>query len=375
MSITDDVTVDEERGKGGYLRQLYECTNDFNFIKTFKWGLIIGAVICIVAILSLVTRGLNLGIDFEGGGVWEVPVTDVSIEDARDVLEPLGAGDAKIQTVTGAQGDERIRVQSEITDPEVTSEITGALADMAGVTTEEVAVNTVGPSWGEEITKQAQRALVIFFILVSLYISIRLEWKMAVGALVSMVHDLLLSIGVYSIFAIEVTPATLISFLTILGYSLYDTIVVFDRAQENAARTVAKTPYRYLMNRTLNQTLMRSVNTTLATILPIVSMLVVGSIVLGAETLEEFALALLVGLTSGAYSSLFVAAPLVSYLKEREPKFAYTGEAAPATLAPAGDEAGPITPRAAKRSSATRRPPTPAAPAGAIPPRPRKKKR
>jgi preprotein translocase subunit SecF len=376
MSVTDDVTYEEERGKGGYLRQLYECTNDFNFIKTFRWGLIVGAIICLVSIGSLVTRGLNLGIDFEGGGVWEVPVTDVSIEDARDVLEPLGAGDAKIQTVTGAQGDERIRVQSEITDPELTSQITTALADLSGVTTEDVTVNTVGPSWGEEITDQAQRALVIFFILVSLYIAIRLEWKMAVGALVSMVHDLLLSLGVYSIFQIEVTPATLISFLTILGYSLYDTIVVFDRAQENAARTVAKTPYRYLMNRTLNQTLMRSVNTTLATILPIVSMLVVGSLVLGAETLEEFALALLVGLTSGAYSSLFVAAPLVSYLKEREPKFAYTGEAAPSTLAAPGDEeAGPITPRAAKRSSAARRPAAPATPSGAIPPRPRKKKR
>ena len=376
MSVTDDdVTYEEERRKGGYLRQLYECTNDFNFIKTFKWGLIIGAVICVVSIISLATRGLNLGIDFEGGGVWEVPVTDVSVEDARDAITPLGAGDAKIQTVTGAAGDERIRVQSEISDPETTSQITTALADLAGTTTEEVAVNTVGPSWGEEITDQAQRALVIFFILVTLYISIRLEWKMAVGALVSMVHDLLLSIGVYSIFGLEVTPATLISFLTILGYSLYDTIVVFDRAQENAARTVAKTPYRYLMNRTLNQTLMRSVNTTLATILPIISMLVVGSLVLGAETLQEFALALLIGLTSGAYSSLFVAAPLVSYLKEREPKFAYTGEAAPATLATPADGAGAITPRAAKRSSATRRPATPAAPTGAIPPRPRKKKK
>jgi preprotein translocase subunit SecF len=370
------VTEAERPDKGGPLHQLYQCTNDFDFIKTFRIGLIIGAVICVVSIGSLVTRGLNLGIDFEGGGVWEVPVNDVSVDDARDVLEPLGAGDAKIQTVTDADGDQRIRVQSDISDPESTAQITTALADMAGTTTEEVTVNTVGPSWGQEITRQAVRALIFFFIAVSLYISFRLEWKMAVGALVSMVHDLLLSVGVYSIFAIEVTPATLISFLTILGYSLYDTIVVFDRAQENGARTVAKTPYRYIMNRTLNQTLMRSVNTTLATILPIVSMLVVGALLLGAETLEEFALALLIGLTSGAYSSLFIAAPLVSYFKEREPKFAYTGEVAPATLGgPADGDATAITPRAAKRAGTARRPAAPATPQGAIPPRPRKKKR
>jgi preprotein translocase subunit SecF len=377
MSTTDDdVTVDEVAPRRSVWHQIYNCTNDFNFIKTFRWGLIAGAVICLISIFSLFTRELNLGIDFEGGGVWEVPVTDVSVDDARDALEPLGAGDAKIQTVTDADGQERIRVQSDITDQATTVEITRTLADLGGVTTEEVTVNTVGPSWGDEITHQAQRALIFFFIAITLYISFRLEWKMAVGALVSMVHDLLLSIGVYSVLQIEVTPATLISFLTILGYSLYDTIVVFDRAQENAARTVAKTPYRYLMNNTLNQTLMRSVNTTLATILPIVSMLLVGSVVLGAETLEEFALALLVGLTSGAYSSLFVAAPLVSYLKEREPKFAYTGQSAVAAAAATSEAEGTTSPRAARRTAAAaRRSPAPAAPVGAIPPRPRKTKK
>ena len=364
------------RKKPGVFHQLYTNSNDFNFIKTFRWGLIIAALICVVSIVSLVTRELNLGIDFEGGSVWEVPTNDASIDDVRSLMADLGESGAKIQTVTDADGTERFRVQADETEHEATSEITRALAELGGVTTEEVTVNTVGPSWGDEITRQAQRALVFFFIAITLYISFRLEWKMAIGALASMVHDLLLSIGIYSILQIEVTPATLISFLTILGYSLYDTIVVFDRAQENAARTVAKTPYRVIMNRTLNQTLMRSVNTTVATILPIISMLLVGSFLLGAETLEEFALALLVGLTSGAYSSLFVAAPIVSYLKEREPKWAYTGEAS-APLAPAAAGSAPaITPRPARRAAApTRGSAGPASPTGAIPPRPRKTKK
>jgi preprotein translocase subunit SecF len=376
MSTTDDSTPEVEVRRQGVFRQLYENTNDFNFIKTFKWGLVIAAVVSLISIVSLVTRELNLGIDFEGGAVWEVPVDDdVSVDDAREVLEPLGAADAKIQTVTSADGDQRIRVQSDITDQEATSDITRALAGLGGVETNEVAVNTVGPSWGEEITNQAQRALIFFFIAITAYISFRLEWKMAVGALVSMIHDLLLSIGVYSVLQLEVTPATLISFLTILGYSLYDTIVVFDRAQENAARSVAKVPYRVIMNKTLNQTLMRSVNTTVATILPIISMLLVGSILLGAETLEEFALALLIGLTSGAYSSLFVAAPIVAYLKEREPKFAYTGGALPTPGAAAPATDSPIAPRPRRSPSTARRTPSPANPAGAIPPRPRKTKK
>ena len=372
----DPVTTDDGRAprRGGALRSVYRATNDFDFVKTFRWGLVVGAAICAIAIVSLVGRGLNLSIDFEGGSVWEVPSNGASVEDAREVMAEVGESGAKIQVVTDADGTERLRVQADLTDPNETQDVTVALADLGGVSPQEVSLESVGPSWGEEITRQALRALIIFFVVITIYMSFRLEWKMALGALVSMVHDLLLSIGVYSLLQIEVTPATLIAFLTILGYSLYDTIVVFDRAQENGARTVAKTPYRVIMNKTLNQTLMRSVNTTLATILPIVSMLVVGSLILGAETLEEFAIALLVGLTSGAYSSLFIAAPLVSYLKEREPKWANTGGGAP-TPAAAAAAGGAIQPRPARKAAATRRPTgstTPAAPAGAIPPRPRK---
>jgi preprotein translocase subunit SecF len=372
MGTPEDSAVEPElRGLRANLRALYQCTNDFDFTRLFKRGLVIAVLVSVISIISLFTRGLNLGIDFKGGSVWEVPVTDVSVDDARDVMEGVGLGDAKIQLAVNADGTKILRVQGDVTEVDASREVTGDLAELAEVPVSDIAVNTVGPSWGDEITRQAQRALVYFFIAITLYISFRLEWKMAVGALVSMAHDLLLSVGVYSILQIEVTPATLISFLTILGYSLYDTIVVFDRALENSSRTVAKTPYRVIMNRTLNQTLMRSVNTTVATILPIISMLIFGALLLGAKTLQEFGLALLVGLTSGAYSSLFVAAPIVSWLKEREPKFAYTGEA-PVAVAAAVD--GESTGRPARRGTA-RRPVTPAAPVGAIPPRPRKTKK
>ena len=286
MGTPEDSAVEPERaGLRANLRALYQCTNDFDFTRLFKRGLVIAVLVSVISIISLFTRGLNLGIDFKGGSVWEVPVTDVSVDDARDVMEGVGLGDAKIQLAVNADGTKILRVQADVTEVDASREVTGDLADLAEVPVSDIAVNTVGPSWGDEITRQAQRALVYFFIAITLYISFRLEWKMAVGALVSMAHDLLLSVGVYSILQIEVTPATLISFLTILGYSLYDTIVVFDRALENSSRTVAKTPYRVIMNRTLNQTLMRSVNTTVATILPIISMLIFGALLLGAKTL------------------------------------------------------------------------------------------
>jgi preprotein translocase subunit SecF len=183
-------------------------------------------------------------------------------------------------------------------------------------------VNSVGPTWGGEITRKAERALVIFFVLLSLYIWWRLEWRMAIGAMVAVVHDVLLSVAVYSIFNLLVSPATVVSFLTILGYSLYDTVVVFDKSHELTARPAVVSRYTYtdIMNLSLNQVITRSVGTTLVGVLPVFTMYVVGSVALGASTLQEFSLALLVGLIAGAYSSVFVAAPIVTYLKEREPR-------------------------------------------------------
>ena len=181
---------------------------------------------------------------------------------------------------------------------------------------------SVSSSWGRSITEKAIRALLVFFVVVSLYISWRLEWKMAIAAFVAMVHDVLISVGVYSLFGFEVTPATVVAFLTILGYSLYDTVVVFDRVQENAQKfSASRQSYANIANVSTNEVLARSLNTTLSSALPVVSLLVVGSFMLGAKSLEEFAVALLVGMLAGTYSSIFIAVPLLDVLKQNEPKY------------------------------------------------------
>jgi preprotein translocase subunit SecF len=185
-----------------------------------------------------------------------------------------------------------------------------------------VSVSSVSSSWGRSITEKAVRALVVFLILVSLYIAWRFEWRMAIAAIVAMLHDVLISVGIYSVFGFEVTPATVVAFLTILGFSLYDTIVVFDKVQDNIERFAAtRTGMADITNVSMNQVLMRSLNTSLAAVLPVISLLVLGSGVFGAVALREFAVALLVGLLIGSYSSIFVASPLLAVLKEREPRF------------------------------------------------------
>jgi len=213
-------------------------------------------------------------------------------------------------------------VQGPAADSTHRDEVSQKLADVTGGQITDVSVSDVGPSWGKEITKSAERALVIFLIAILFYLSIRLEWKMAVGAVLAMIHDVIISVGVYSVFQLEVTPPTVIAFLTILGYSIYDTIVVFDKVKENQARPgmASRMTFTDLASRSMNQVLLRSVNTSIVAIIPVLSMLIVGALILGAVTLEEFSIALLVGMISGAYSSIFVAAPIVVWLKEREPR-------------------------------------------------------
>jgi preprotein translocase subunit SecF len=208
------------------------------------------------------------------------------------------------------------------TEPiEVQSAVRGDLAEAAGVSPQDVSLNSVSASWGSEITDKAVRALIVFFVVITLYITVRFELKMALASLVAVFHDLIISVGVYSVFGWEVTPATVVAFLTILGFSLYDTIVVFDKVHENVKRLGTRATYSDIVNLSMNQVLMRSLNTGLAAILPILSLLVVGSWMLGAVTLEEFALALLVGMVVGAYSSIYIATPLLAIFKEREPKY------------------------------------------------------
>lgn len=295
--------------------KLYRGEQEVDFPKLWRPALIASLAALLVSVASFGLRGLDFGIEFAGGTAWEVPAPGVSVAEARAGLRDTGAAGAKIQIV----GADTIRVRSDIEGPEAVSEVRQALTDLTGAEFNEVSVTTVGPSWGAEITRKAAWALGWFFVIVAAYIAVRLEWKMAVGALAAVIHDIVISIGFYSVFQFEITPATVIAFLTIMGYSLYDTIVVYDKVREVVGRTAATGRYTYteMMNLALNRVLMRSVNTSITSVLPVASMLVIGSFVLGALTLQEFAVALLVGIIVGTYSSLFVAASLVAWMKER----------------------------------------------------------
>ncbi len=308
------------RGLGG---RLYHGETAIDFYGRRWWGLIISAVLLLVTFGSLIGQGLNLGLDFEGGVAWEVSSTNLSIDQARAVLDANGINgtDAKVQERTSASGAVLL---IQVGDQSVAKReaVQAALATAAKVDTQSVSVNSVSSTWGRSITEKAVRALVIFLILVALFIAWRLEWRMAMAAIIAMLHDVLISVGVYSVFRFEVTPATVVAFLTILGFSLYDTIVVFDKVNDNTDRfSGVRMPYADVINVSMNQVLMRSINTSLAAVLPVLSLLILGAGILGAITLREFALALLVGLLTGSYSSIFIASPLLAMFKSREPRY------------------------------------------------------
>ncbi len=302
--------------------RLYHGETNFNFVGRRRIGFGISAALILITLVSLFTRGLNLGIDFEGGVSWEFPANGVTTEQAQTILSDHGISvqDAKIQTVSGTDG-QSIRVQTGNQPANVQNAIRDDFASASKINADDVTVNTVSPTWGAKISRKAITALVVFFVILGLYISWRFEWKMAIAALIAMAHDVLISVGVYSVFGFEVTPATVIAFLTILGFSLYDTIVVFDKVLDNTKRFGNRVGYGDIVNLSMNQTLMRSLNTSFAAVLPVLSVLVIGSWVMGAVALEDFSLALLVGLIAGSYSSIFVATPVLAIWKDREPKY------------------------------------------------------
>jgi len=305
--------------------RLYRGETTVDYYGKRRAAFVVSGSFMVATIIALVVGGLNLGIDFKGGVAWEAPASATFREDdVREVLEANGieTANAKIQVLAGTEG-ERIRVQVGDQPDDVRRTVQEAIAVKAGVDTEEVSVAAVSSSWGRSITEKAIRALLVFFVIVSLYIAWRFEWKMAIAAIAAMAHDVLISVGIYAILRFEVTPATVVAFLTILGYSLYDTVVVFDRVRENIDRFASsRISMGNIVNVSSNQVLARSLNTTLSSALPVISLLVVGSVIMGATSLQEFAIALLVGMITGTYSSIFVATPLYAVLKNREPKYA-----------------------------------------------------
>jgi preprotein translocase subunit SecF len=303
--------------------RLYRGQTAIDFAGRRRVGFAISALLIIIAVVSLSTNGLNLGIDFEGGVSWDVPSEDLTVDEAADVLDENGldSSSARIQE-RGSESGRYIKVQVTDQPAEIRENVRSDLAEAAGVSPSDISVTAVSATWGDEITEKAVRALVIFLLVVAVFISIRFEWRMAIAAILAMLHDVLISVGIYSLFGFVVTPASVIAFLTILGYSLYDTIVVFDKVRENEARFAAhRMPYDDVINVSMNQVLMRSLNTSLSAIIPVLSLLIVGTGILGVQTLSEFAIALLVGMVTGAYSSIFVATPLLGLLKAREARW------------------------------------------------------
>ena len=413
----------------GVLKRLYHGQTKADIVGRWKTWFAISGVLLLIGIAAVATNGMNLGIDFTGGTVWQVEAGKAQVVDVSRAMTALGYKDAQVQEITQASGGDNtrfIRVEAEaaaepatettaaldrardglastkdkapasarddvkavidnlngvrgpfrtaVPEPlaelqteltafpkafeaakgdkaraafttasaakmersvealvsleeaersRLSEDVTQELAKLTGTPAAQITIDTVGPSWGRQISEKARNALVVFMIAITIFITIRFELKMALATVAALFHDLLLVVGFYAVFKFPVTPATVIALLTMLGFSIYDGIVVFDRVNENTKLVTSKGKMTYteMANLSLNQVLMRSLNTSISSLLPILSVLLIGAFVMGDSTLEEFGLALFLGLMSGAYSSIFIATPLLAILKEREPQY------------------------------------------------------
>jgi preprotein translocase subunit SecF len=291
----------------------------YDFVKNRKIWYSISILITITAIVGLAVRGLNMGIDFQGGAVFTTPKsTAASVSQAETYAEEASGHDAIVQKL----GNGSLRIQIAGIDTEKSNQIKEELATDLKVDAESINADLIGPSWGDQIANKAWQGLGIFLVLVVIYLAIAFEWRMAIAAFVALIHDITITVGIYALVGFEVTPGTVIGLLTILGYSLYDTVVVFDSLKEQTKDITKQTRWTYsdVANRSINSTLVRSINTTVVALLPVGGLLFIGGGVLGAGMLNDISLSLFVGLAAGAYSSIFIATPLVADLKELEPQ-------------------------------------------------------
>jgi len=302
-------------GLGG---RLYRGETSMNVIRARKKWYAVSALFIALSGFALGAQGLRFGIEFEGGSAFVVSTPNGTVEQAREAVSAAGYSDNAIIQILG---EEKIRIQTGVLDAGQSNAIQDALAAQFGVSVESIDTQNVGPSWGEEISKKALQGLIAFLICIMIYLALTFEPKMAVAAVVALIHDVFITVGLYAFIGFEVTPATVIGFLTILGYSLYDTVVVFDKIRENTKgiTSTGKSTYSDATNLAVNQTFVRSLNTSLIALLPVAAILFVGAGLLGAGTLKDLALALFIGLIAGTYSSIFIAPPVLASLREREP--------------------------------------------------------
>jgi preprotein translocase subunit SecF len=304
--------------------RLYTGEVSYDFIGHRRRWYLVSAIMIAVSIFSLAFRGLDFGIEFKGGADFKAAaqVTAQTVDSMRGALRDSGVPDLNEATVNTI-GNNLVRVQTRTLDPtEEVPKVRAAIANEVGIPSDQVAYSLIGASWGGQITERALIALAVFISLVALVIGFYFrDVKMSAAALIALAHDLILTIGIYALVGFTVTPATLIGVLTILGYSLYDTVVVFDKVRENVRdlKSSAARTYSEAANLAVNQVLVRSINTTIIGVLPVAALLFAGAVILGEGPLKDLALALFVGMVAGAYSSIFIATPILAQMKEREP--------------------------------------------------------
>ena len=357
---------------------LYRGETNINFIGSRKKWYAASGVLILICVLSFALRGFNYGIDFKGGSTFTIPKTSaISTSKVTNAFTDSGtAPEGSVQSV-GSGSSASIVVNTHTLSVSTEQALKKAVATKLGISSEKISVNSIGSDWGHNTSIKALQGLIIFLIVVSIYIALRFQWRMAVGGMVALLHDLIIAAGVYSIVGFEVTPSTIVGLLTILGFSLYDTVVVYDKVGENAKDILAgsRTTFSEAANKAVNQTLMRSINTSIIALLPVAGLLFVGAGILGVGTIEDLALILFVGLLSGAYSSLFLATPVVVDLTEREPQYKALAKrvaAKRASEARKAEESGLVGVGAGPITNVRRGSPAPAPKVGA---RPNRRKR
>ena len=302
-------------GLGG---RLYTGETSIDIIGKKKRWYAFSGLLVVLSFAALTLQGLHLGIEFKGGASYTVTKSGAELNPALEAITKAGIpGEPIVQSV----GNDKVRIQTgSLTNAQSTA-LQDALSASYGVTVDSIDTQIIGPSWGKEITRKALYGLIGFIVVVLLYLAMAFEPKMAISAIIAVIHDVFITVGIYALVGFDVTPATVIGFLTILGYSLYDTVVVFDKIRENTRSITAtgKSTFSQAANLGVNQTLVRSMNTSLIALLPVGSILFVGAGLLGAGTLKDLSLALFIGLAAGTYSSIFIAPPILATLREREP--------------------------------------------------------